>query len=104
MESSSLCFPISGGLNIVFGLNTGMIRPQILWAEKATQQTLWRDSCFQVGHKNRAFAAPAGVPGSSWHVSPLSSVGHLYRASVLAFEGEIIGGEEVRWLKATTNW
>lgn len=39
MEFSPLCFLISGGLNIVFGLNTDMIRPQTLWAEKPTQPT-----------------------------------------------------------------
>lgn len=54
VEFSPLCFLISGGLNIVFGLNTDMIRPQILWAEKPTQQTPWRDCQFQVRHKNSA--------------------------------------------------
>lgn len=54
MEFSPLCFLISGGLNTVFGLNTDMIRPQILWAEKPTQQTPWRDCSFQVRYKNSA--------------------------------------------------
>lgn len=76
MEFSLLCFLISGGLNIVFGLNTDMIRPQTLWAEKPTQPTLGETAACRYKVKIALTASP-GVPGSSWHVSPLSHIGRL---------------------------
>lgn len=70
MEFSLLCFLISGGLNIVFGLNTDMIRPQTLWVEKPTQPTHGETAARRYKIKI-ALPAPPGVPGSSWRVSSL---------------------------------
>lgn len=62
IEFSLLCFLISGGLNIVFGLNTDMIRPQTLWAEKPTQPTRGEDCGLQVQNKNSTYC----VSRCSW--------------------------------------
>lgn len=69
----------------MFGLNTDMIPPQTLWAEKPTQPTRGETAACRYKIKIALTASP-GVPGSSWHVSPHSLIGLLWGLFTLILE------------------
>lgn len=102
IEFPPFCFLISGGLNIVFGLNTDMIRPQTLQAEKPTQPTRGESVACRYKIKIALTASP-GVPGSSCHVSPPSHTGLLWRLLTLILERQPLEEESSEDSKVTES-
>lgn len=102
IEFPPFCFLISGGLNIVFGLNTDMIRPQTLRAEKPTQPT--RGETVACRYKIKiALTASPGVPASSCHVSPSSHIGLSWRLFTLILERQSLEEERSDDSKVTES-